>query len=106
MGGEEDNTKARDLDIRLTVLSSEHGFPPITPHACDACTACALLRLKPPMCLLENVTGLRKVLPAVLKELRGTADYNIVCVEISPDNYGAPCTRKRLYFVMVLRFHA
>ena len=57
--------------------------------------------MRPPVAILENVEGIRKVMPRVLKELKGAGSYAIVVCHIDPRDGGEPVSRPRTYFVLV-----
>jgi len=54
----------------------------------------------PPSAVLENVQGIRKVLPRILQALRRLG-YAIVVLDIEPREAGEPVSRPRVYFVLV-----
>ena len=80
-------------------------------------SSCNSLELK--VAVLENVIGLRKVMPEVLQELAECGDYMIEVLQVDPNpgnkalclaslsaprkDYGVCCTRNRFYIVMILR---
>lgn len=55
----------------------------------------------PPVAVLENVRGIRKVMSRVLQTLKGLGAYNIVVCDIDPRDAGEPVSRPRVYFVLV-----
>jgi site-specific DNA-cytosine methylase len=55
----------------------------------------------PPLAVLENVIGLKSVLPLVVRRLRALRWYHLWIVEINPADMGEPVHRPRLYFVLV-----
>ena len=55
----------------------------------------------PPVAILENVDGIRKVMTRVKKELKGLGHYAIVVCHIDPRDAGEPVSRPRTYFVLV-----
>ena len=56
----------------------------------------------PPAAVLENVQGIRKVLPRILQALKKLG-YAIVVLDIDPRDAGEPVSRPRVYFVLVRR---
>ena len=55
----------------------------------------------PPVVVLENVRGIRKVLSRVLRTLKGLGAYSIVVFDVDPRDDGEPVSRPRVYFVLV-----
>eukprot|EP00435_Cladocopium_sp_Y103_P013908 s3522_g3.t1 len=59
-------------------------------------------RLRPAIILLENVMGFARVLDRVLSLIRRNLDgYECAVVRLSPTQFGAPLSRKRLYFFLI-----
>jgi site-specific DNA-cytosine methylase len=60
---------------------------------------------RPKIAILENVRGLAASLPKVLKILQaiGKGVYEIFYFFVDPKEYGCPMTRKRYYFVLVVK---
>ena len=54
----------------------------------------------PPVVVLENVRGIRKVLSRVLRTLKGLGAYSIVVFDVDPRDDGEPVSRPRVYFVL------
>jgi site-specific DNA-cytosine methylase len=55
---------------------------------------------QPPAVVLENVAGIRKVMPRILRTLKQLG-YAIVVLDIDPRDAGEPASRPRVYFVLV-----
>ena len=64
-------------------------------------TSRTIRALRPPRAILENVDGIRKVMPRVVKELKGAGSYAIIVCHIDPRDSGEPVSRPRTYFVLV-----
>jgi len=55
---------------------------------------------QPPAVVLENVAGIRKVMPRIMRTLKKLG-YAIVALDIDPRDAGEPASRPRVYFVLV-----
>ena len=65
-----------------------------------------VLRAKrPALAILENVLGLRSVLPRILRDLKKLRWYNIVHFVLDPPQLGEPVSRPRFY-ILLLRHDA
>ena len=61
-----------------------------------------VLRAKrPALAILENVLGLRSVLPKVLRDLKRLRCYNIIYFILNPTHFGEPVSRPRYYFLLI-----
>ena len=58
-------------------------------------------KVMPPSFVLENVLGIRRVLPEVLKALTDSGLYSVIVLEMDPSNLAEPVLRPRLYFLGV-----
>lgn len=57
----------------------------------------------PPLVILENVVGLRRVLPTILKHLVSLRHYFVLLQQMDPTHMGEPVRRPRLYFLLIRR---
>lgn len=57
----------------------------------------------PVVAVLENVFGLKRVLPQVLRRLAATGPYHVLVLEMDPRHLGEPVRRPRLYMLMIRR---
>ncbi len=73
----------------------------------EAKTFGAVLKLlrqrRPRLAVLENVTGIRRVMPSVMKRLRSLIVYDVHVLHLDPRDFGEPVHRSRVYFVLVLK---
>lgn len=61
-----------------------------------------VLRTKrPALAILENVLGLRSVLPRILRDLKKLRWYNVVHFVLDPPQLGEPVSRPRFYFLLL-----
>jgi site-specific DNA-cytosine methylase len=55
---------------------------------------------QPPAVVLENVAGIRRVMPRIMRTLQKLG-YAVVALDIDPRDAGEPASRPRVYFVLV-----
>ena len=58
---------------------------------------------QPQVSVLENVLGIKRVLPQILARLRALGVYHIFVVQMDPRELGEPVRRPRMYFLMIRR---
>ena len=86
----------------------------IVVHAvCLLCSVCPSRPTQPrsrnvqaqrPLCAtLENVKGINRCLPQVLRYLRRSKAYFVTTVNVDPKDLGKPISRPRIYFLLVRR---
>ena len=67
----------------------------------------AVLRAKQPrVAVLENVTGIKRVMPTVLRSLRALKIYHVFVQDMCPTDFGEPVKRPRVYFLLVRKDRA
>ena len=58
---------------------------------------------RPPLAVLENVGGLRRVMGKVLRDLEKLKWYFVIWMMIDSEALGEPVSRPRCYFLLVRR---
>lgn len=64
-------------------------------------TLATISKLKPRAAVLENVSGIKRVMARVLNRLRALGDYAVAVCDIDPRDIGEPVSRPRVYFILV-----
>ena len=62
-----------------------------------------LKQRRPPLAVLENVGGLRRVMAKVLRDLEKLKWYFVIWMMIDSEALGEPVSRPRCYFLLVRR---